>query len=210
MNISDLSKYWKRLEKTPDGRWLHPDDYELLSTQHHSFNLDFPPPAFVGNINEAKIIILTANGGYNSVVTPQEFQTEGSEAKYLERLSSPETFDWSEIAPYYSNVNYSELLLSGKAATVNACAYRSNKISQEPENKKIIKKMPSVAFARSWLLESVLPSAKKGGHVIVAKRHGLWQLPKEIINSGLLIIDPAPVSPHFSNVVWEAIDKYVG
>lgn len=150
--------------------WVHPDDYELLSAQHHSFNLDYPPPVFVGNINEAKIIILTANGGYDPVVTPQEFEAVGAESRYLKRLSSPEKFDWSEVAPYYSSVNYSELLLSGKAATVNACAYRSNRISQEPENKKIIKKLPSVMFARSWLLDSVLPLVKQGGRVVVARR----------------------------------------
>lgn len=194
---------------TQDRRWVHPDDYGLLSTQNHSFNLDFPPPAFVGNINEAKVIILAANGGYDSVATPQEFGAEGAENKYLERLSLPDKADWSEVAPYYSHINYSKLLLNGQAAIVNACAYRSIKISQEPENKKIIKRLPSVSFSRSWLLESVLPLAKQRRRVIVAKRHGLWQLPKEIIKSGLLIIDPAPVSPHLSKVVWDEIEKYV-
>jgi len=209
MEISDFSSYWGKLIKTQDGKWIHPDDHEVLSTNAHSFNLDFPPPAFVGDINNANIIILTANGGYDSVVTPQEFTSKDSEAKYIKRLSCPSTSDWAEIAPYYSKVNYSELLFSGRAATVNACAYRSKKISQEPENRKIIKKLPSVAFTRKWLLECVLPSVKLGSHIVVAKRHGLWQMPKAIINSGALIVDPAPVSPHLSKVVWAAIDEYI-
>ena len=77
----------------------------------------------------------------------------------------------------------------------------------EPENKKIIKRLPSVLFTRSWPLNSIYSSAKKGKHIIVAKRHGLWQLPKEILNEGILIVDPAPVSPHLSKVVWNSIEN---
>ncbi|MDP2818346.1 MAG: hypothetical protein Q8O29_08710 [Polaromonas sp.] len=200
----DLSGYWSKVRQTKQG-WAHPDDEDLLGREPHTFNLDFPPPAFVGDIENAKIIVLAANGGYSASVTPGEFAAIGAADRYLKRLSFPAEADWQEVAPYYRGINYSELVFSGKAAIVNACAYRSPKISEEPDNRRLIKKLHSAQFTRRWLIEVVLPQMQAGSRVIVGKRHGLWDLPSSIKQSNGFIADPAPVSPHFSVAVWEQL-----
>lgn len=203
-----ISEYWGKLQKTKSG-WVHPDDLELLRSEDHSFNLDFPPPAFVGNVVDAKIIVLAANGGYHPTVTPSEFEASGAEAAYIDRLSHPGSADWSAVAPYYNGyINYASMLLSGEAAIVNACAYRSPKISEEPANRKLIKRLPSVAFQLRWLVECVLPDAEAGKRLIVGKRQGLWRLPARVKESKGYIRDPAPVSPHLSRVVQDRIAAF--
>lgn len=206
---SILAEYWKQLQRKSVG-WVHPQDEMLLLNEKHSFNFDFPPPAFVGNVAKAKIIILAANGGYDPVVTAKEFELPGSTERYVERISNSGIATWSEVAPYYRGINYADLIFSGKAAIVNACAYRSRKISEEPENKKMIKKLPSVQFHRRWLLETILPEANSGKFLIIGKRHGLWGLPASIKESRGFIADPAPVSPHLSKVVWEKVNQFLG
>ena len=203
---ADLSKYWSQVRQTKIG-WVHPDDEELLGKEPHSFNLAFPPPAFVGDVTTARVIILVANGGYDPEVTPSEFEAPNSEAKYLKRLSYPTKANWAEVAPYYRGVNYAELVFSGKAAAVNACAYRSRKISEEPDNKRLLKRLPSVHFNRAWLVDVILPQVVAGQRFIVGKRHGLWDLPGAVKNSSGFFPDPAPVSPHLSNVVLERLQQ---
>jgi len=203
---ADLSKYWSQVRKSAKG-WIHPEDEEVLSKQPHSFNLDFPPPAFVGDVTTARIIILLANGGYDPTVTPLEFVAPDSEAKYLRRLSSPEQANWAEVSPYYRDVNYAELVFSGKAALVNACAYRSAKISDEPENKRLLDKLPSVRFNRAWLMEEIFPQVEAGTRFIVGKRHGLWALPETVKGNKGVLLDPAPLSPYLSNVVLKRLQE---
>lgn len=197
---ADLSKYWSHVRKSGKG-WIHPEDEEVLSKQRHSFNLDFPPPAFVGDVTTARILILLANGGYDPTVTPLEFVAPGSEAKYLRRLSAPQEANWAEVSPYYRDVNYAELVFSGKAALVNACAYRSPKISQEPDNQRLLSRLPSVRFNRAWLIEEILPQVKSGTRFIVAKRHGLWALPETVRSSKGVLFDRAPQNPNMSTDV---------
>jgi hypothetical protein len=209
MKIDSLADYWGKQIRTEKGKWVHPDDKVLLDSESHSFNLDFPAPAFVGDILRAKIIILAANGGYDSVVTSQEFKEDDATKNYMYRLNNPSKANWSAVAPYYQGVNYAHLILNGRAAIVNACAYRSKKISEEPENKKLIKKLSSVAVNRSWLLDCLLPLARSGDRIIIAKRHGLWNLPKILRQENNVIFDPAPVSPHLSRSVWDIIKKHI-
>jgi hypothetical protein len=201
-----ISEYWSKLQRTSLG-WIHPDDERVLTQSSTSFNFDFPPPAFVGDVITARVIILAANGGYDPVITPGEFSNEGAEAHYIHRLSNPKTADWAEVAPYYSGVNYAQYLTSRKVALVNACAYRSRKISEEPANRRAVRTLPSAAFNRRWLIEEVLPDAHRGARIIVGKRHGLWDLPEEVRSSPGFVADPAPVSPHLSRVVLSQITK---
>lgn len=203
----DLPSYWSMVLKTSQG-WVHPEDEDDLEREPHSFNLDFPPPAFVGDVVNAKIIILAANGGYKSTATAEEFAAQGAAERYLKRLSRPTEADWREVAPYYSKINYADLVCSGRAVIVNACAYRSPKISEEPDNRKLIKKLRSVQMTRSWLMEVVLPEMQAGKRVVVGKRQGLWDLPSIVKESAGFVADPAPVSPHLSAVVWERLKNF--
>lgn len=204
----DLSEYWSRLRKTKHG-WLHPEDEGVLCHSVHSFNLDFPPPAFIGDVSQARVIILNANGGYKPDVTPKEFAAQGAEAEYVRRLAFPSNAKWADVAPYYRAANYAEWVFGGEAAVVNACAYRSPKISNEPENQGVIKRLPSARFNRKWLIETLLPQVNAGQRLIVGKRHGLWNLPSAVKISKGFIADPAPVSPHLSGVVQERIRAFL-
>lgn len=177
-----LPEYWMALKKTDLG-WAHPEDLMAFRSSQHSFNLDFPPPAFVGDILNARLIVLAANGGYKKDVTSKEFAAPGSEDRYMERLTDPSHVDWSEVAPYYRGINYADLVFSGAAVIVNACAYRSPKISNEPENRKLIERLSSVRFTRRWLLETIFPEAEAGQRLIIGKRHGLWNLPQAVKKS---------------------------
>ncbi len=179
----------------------------MLSKQPHSFNLDFPPPAFVGNVTTAPVIILLANGGYNPTLTPLEFVAPDSIAKFLARLSDPQEANWTEVPPYYQDVNYAELVFSGRAALVNACAYRSRRISEEPENRRVLDRLPSVHFNRAWLTEEILPQVKAGTRFIVAKRHRLWALPVTAKGSKGVLFDRAPQNPHMSTDVLNRLQE---
>jgi len=204
---ADLSIYWSQLRRGNLG-WVHPADEKLLGEAQHSLNLDFPPPAFIGDINNARIIILVANGGYKSKVTPGEFASPDAVERYLRRLSNPESADWNEVAPYYRGVNYADLVSSGCAVAVNACAYRSPRISEEPDNRKLIRRLPSCIFHRDWLVNTILPELQSGKRILVGKRHGLWFLPPSIKECAGFIADPAPVSPHLSKFVWKHIEAF--
>ncbi len=62
---TSIVNYWRRLEGP-----LHPDDKAVFDVHYHSFNLNFPPPAFIGDVENAPVVLLEANGGYDPVVTP--------------------------------------------------------------------------------------------------------------------------------------------
>ena len=129
MKIEAIVDFWEKQTEPIEGKWAHPEDAEAPFNQPHSFNLDYPAGAFVGDLLRAPITILGANGGYDPQMTPQEFPAETAISDYLERLASPSTANWNEVSPYYGNVNYGKYLFDGRAALVNACAYRSEKIN---------------------------------------------------------------------------------
>jgi hypothetical protein len=52
---SSIRKFWLRLENS-----VHPDDEACFRENHHTFNLDFPPPAFVGHVDDAPVVFLEA------------------------------------------------------------------------------------------------------------------------------------------------------
>ena len=208
MEIEAIVDFWKKQTEPIKGKWVHPEDAGVLLNSPHSFNLDFPAGAFVGDILRAPVIILCANAGYNPEMTPQEFAGETAESDYLERIVSPSTADWSSVSPYYRKVNYGKYLFDGRAALVNACAYRSPKIGQEADNLKILKRLRSVKFTRDWLLECMLPLAKSGKRLVVAKRHGLWSLPQTAWQVPGVTKEP-PRSPHITRRCMEKVENFI-
>ena len=102
-------------------------------------------------------------------LTPLEFEGENAKPNYLARIASPLDTDWMGAGrPYYDHVNYSKLLVDGRTALINACAYRNPIISEEPDNKKKLKHLTSVKFTRSWLLECVIPLAEAKERFVMA------------------------------------------
>lgn len=210
MNICDIVNFWQGQFCTDSGKWLHSDDADTFRKSDHTFNLDYPVSPYIGDIVSAPVILLGANAGYCEDRTPTEFSDRAAIDKYLDRVRSPSTADWSGMAKYYHGTNYGSLLLEGKAAWINACAYRSPRLSQEPENRRLIKKLPSAQFTRRWLLEAVMPLAECGERLVVAKRFGQWMLPPELKDVHGIEFDPAPVSPQVTSKPRAAIQGFPG
>lgn len=207
MNLRDIVTYWQGLHCDDRGRWIHSDDGPTFDSMQHSFNLDFPVSPYVGDILRAPVIILGANAGYRADVTPIEFPDEATIQAYRNRVRYPSDSDWSSVAPYYSNVNYGALIANGAAVLVNACAYRSPKISAEPENRRLIRRLPSVVITRRWLLEAVRPLLVSNQRIVIVKRGGLWELPVDFKLLPGVTVDPAPISPQLTATAWAVVQS---
>lgn len=188
-----IVEFWRKCHGA-----IHPDDAEILASKRHTFNLDFPPPAYLGDPRTAPIIMLNANGGYDFENTPLEFDGETLSRAYLDRLHDPIPASFINMPNYYHERNYGRLILEGELALVNAIAYRSPRLSKEPENRQIAELLPSVAVHRRWLRDIIMPEAQDGRRLIIAHRRGMWRIPKSPMAVGL-IRTPAPVSPDLDN-----------
>ena len=206
-----LVEHWSRLADGADsektGPFAHPDDAELFRTREHSFNLDFPPPAFIGDILNAPVVMLDANGGYHPSATPWEFSQPGAIERYLDCLRHPQPADRDQVAPYYRDRNYSKLLFSGELALVNAVAYRSRRISQEPENRRLAELLPSTRVHRDWL-QGVFRSAARGERFVVVHRNRLWKLNRKEERPGVYFTTN-PVSKDLSAKALEIIRRFL-
>lgn len=205
----DLVSYWSRQSRNAQGEWTHPDDDACFGTHSHTFNLQFPIGGYVGNIVNASIIILGANAGYRADLTPTEFAGTNSSEEFIFRIKNPAASDWSFVSRYYDHVNYGRLIADGRAVLVNACAYRSPKISEEPSNRKLIEKLPSTSMTRRWLIEAVLPLAAAGKRLVIVKRPGLWKLPISVRSAQGVVFDPAPVSPQLTGDAWSTVGQWL-
>ncbi len=153
MQIDEIITFWREQQNSDeDGIWAHKLDREVLTRELHSFNLDHPVSPYVGDVANARVIILGANAGYDSNLTPTEFSSSEAVSNYVNRADNPSAADWSFVSRYYDHTNYGDFIADGRAVFVNACAYRSPKISQEPDNRATMKTLCSVAFTRQWLL----------------------------------------------------------
>lgn len=209
MDIAELTAFWRGRQAEAHGIWCHEEDRELLGTRGHRFNLDYPVSPYVGNVLDAPVVILNANAGYNPAMTPSEFPDAAAFEAYVARVDNPTGADWTGVSQYYDGTNYGHLVLAGKAALVNACAYRSPKISEEPENRVLIRRLPSCMFTRNWLLEALLPAANRGERLVVAKRYGLWDLPPEVYAGEGVVKDTVPAGKHLAAVTKEKVEAFL-
>ncbi|HEY2357486.1 MAG TPA: hypothetical protein VGH86_08550 [Phenylobacterium sp.] len=165
-----LRSFWRELTDV-----VHPADQAVFDANPHSFNLEYPPPAFVGD-PAAPVVVLYANGGYDPVLTPQEFADPGAAGRYREQLHGLS----SAIPSYYRGHAMGDWLEAGLAVRVNAVAYRSKRLSEEPTNQALVDKLPSVALHRRWILEEVLPQALAGDRFLIVHRNGAWRLDRSL------------------------------
>lgn len=211
MQIEEIVTFWRGQQAADvKGRWAHRFDREMLDAGPHSFNLDHPVSPYIGDVLNARVIILGANAGYGSDLTPTEFSNDKAVAAYIARVDDPSRADWTFVSRYYDRTNYGHLVASREAAVVNACAYRSPKLSEERDNQRMIRRLPSATFTRRWLLEAVLPMAEKGERLIVAKRGGQWKLPANFSSSRGVAVDPAPVSPQITSAPFARMMAFLG
>lgn len=210
MDIGDIVSFW-RGEQSADHqkRWAHRLDRKVLDAGPHSFNLDYPISPYVGDVVNAPVVILNANAGYNATLTSTEFPDDDACSSYVDRVDRPEGADWSFVSRYYNDTNYGHLVASGRVVVVNACAYRSRKISEESDNQKMIPRLPSCIFTRRWLLEAALPMAKNGKRLIVVNRGGHWHLPANFSSQTGVTKDPAPVSPRITSTALQRMSEFL-
>lgn len=198
---SSIREFWRRLEGS-----VHPDDEKWFAAHPHTFNLDFPPPAFLGNVDTAPIIILMANGGYDPTETPTEFQTASDHVEHRCWLSGTGGIP-SRFSPYYQRNALFPWVRDGSAVIVNAIAYRSPKISEEPHNQRVGRLLPSWRVHQQWLKEEVLPTVRSGKRRLVAHRFSLWDyLPRGEPN---VDYSRNPASPHLSHDIRQSLTSWL-
>lgn len=169
--MKSLATYWSTLRGS-----VHPEDEATFADNpEHGFDLSFPPPAFIGDVENAPIIILDNNGGFDPTMTPGEFRTMGAADGFRGDLASSAVVDprapW--VSPYYLQRNFTNWLVSGDAALVNGVAYRSVS-GREKSVAKLTKKLPSAALHRRWLIETVLPAVDRGERFLIVHRWSRW------------------------------------
>ena len=191
---------------------MHPDDVsEFEKYPNHGFNLDFPPPAFIGDIVNAPVIILDNNGGYNSELTPGEFPDPKAYDEHREMLANPRPVSPIErtISPYYRKRNYSQWLEDGVAALVNGVAYRSVN-GQENEVAQLTKSLPSASFHQKWLRHSILPLVERGERFVVVHRWSRWNGATDaFLGLPNSVISKAPVNKNLTSREVEAVKVFL-
>jgi hypothetical protein len=211
MQIDDVVGFWRgQQEADAQGRWMHRQDRPVLGGESHSFNLDHPVSPYIGDVLNAPIVILNANAGYKPDLTPTEFPDAASVSAYIARVDDPSGSDWSFVSRYYNDTNYGHLVASGKVVVVNACAYRSPRISdkKEADNRAMIKSRPSSKLMRQWLLEAVLPLAAKGERLIINNRGKHWRLGPAADAPGV-VRDPCPASALITSTALSAMSDFL-
>ena len=206
-----LVRRWKKLTgKTRlNGKdvYVHPDDLKVLCDhRRHSFNFDYPPPAYVGDIVRAPVVMLLTNGGYSDG-TQNEFSRQGDTERYLERLHDPSLMRPEGYSQYYLKWNYTKFLTEGDLAIVNVVAYRSPGFSYD--NQKIADMLPSAERHRRWLREELLPAAAAGERLVVAHRHRHWKLDPEKDRQRNLIYPNGWRNPRLERETKEQVEKFL-
>jgi hypothetical protein len=204
LSLGDIVDFWAGNQfKGSDGQWSHKLDRSKFEATNHGFQLNFPVSPYVGNILDAPVIMLNLNGGYDPILTPSEFADAGSDEAYLKRVADPAGGDWTFVSKYYDALQYGRYIRSGRMALINACAYRSPNLPPRSPARAIAETLPSVGFHRRWLTEALVPAARSNKRVIVANRWGLWNI--KSTDKSAIIFDPAPVSPHISQITWPKV-----
>lgn len=203
----ELANYWAQLTGS-----VHPcDTHTFADVVAHGFNLDFPPPAFIGDIVHAPVIILDNNGGYNENDTPKEFPDAEAHDEYRRMLAAPRPLDplSRSVSQYYLQRNYSEWLISGKAALVNGVAYRSVD-GRASSVAQMTRTLPSARFHQHWLRETLAPLAKRGERFIVVHRWGRWNGAAEVLRSvPSVIFSSSSINPNLTAAEVSAAQAFL-
>ncbi|RXF68253.1 hypothetical protein [Hansschlegelia zhihuaiae] len=168
-----LVDFWSQLKGE-----IHPDDAPFRGQAPNEINFDYPPPAFTGDIANARIVVLMANGGYDPQTTPREFLEPNAADRWRAALCEPRPSDPRWTSPYYLRGRLGEWLRSGRAVAVNALAYRSVKVTDAV--RRFAAELPSSRFHREWLHGSLRMAAEAGDVRVVIHRSGLWRPSGEI------------------------------
>lgn len=191
---------------------VDPDDLAVFQKfGSHGFNLDFPPPAFIGDVVNAPVIILDNNGGYNSESTKLEFPDSEAHGEFRDLLANPRSVDPSErvISSYYLNRNYTRWLEQGVAALVNGVAYRSEDGNSKGV-KAMTKSLPSALTHQHWLRHSLYPLVESGQRFVVVHRWARWNGAHEVFeDSPYAVRSSAPISKNLTAREVKEVHKFL-
>jgi len=205
--IESIVDYWTELDRS-----VHPRDRSTFDQfGDHGFNLEFPPPAYIGDIMNAPIIILENNGGFGADRTPAEFPDKKAHEEFRAMLSAPRPLDLSQrtVSPYYRSRNYTRLLTSGLAAIVNGVPYRSinGRASRVAELTKVL---PSALFHQKWLRQAVFPLVESGKRFLIIHRWSRWNGATIIyLGHPNAVFSTAPVSKDLTSQEMIAAEKFL-
>ncbi len=206
VKLGAIADYWRDLRDT-----VHPEDRAVLdAATGHGFDLHYPPPAYIGDILNAPVIILQNNGGFGPG-TAAEFSHPGAAQEYRDRLAAPSRFDPQEpsASPYYAGANFAPWLESGAAALVNAVAYRSPD-GKAPRVAELAKTLPSARFHRRWLREALFPLVDRGQRFVVVHRWTRWCGAADIFRGHPgAIFSTAPVSVNLTAAETAAAEAFL-
>ncbi len=167
MTVSPTA-FWRLMK--PE-QTIHPLDRPILERANHTFRLSEPPPAFIGDIEHAPVIVLCSNGGWN-IQTPQEFlHRDNSPAKFVARLHTSQACDPAIVSPYYGRSNLAAFISCGEVALLNLSPYRSPELSKEPENATLAHELVSSKYAVRWVKDILMPLVRNGERMIFLKRN---------------------------------------
>jgi hypothetical protein len=201
--MSSIRDFWRKLEGS-----VHPEDAATLNSRPHTFNLDFPPPAFIGDVDNAPVVILMLNGGHHPTITPAEFAAPGDLSEFLRWMKDETSEIPRNLSPYYTQHRDFPLVRNGSVAIVNSLAYRSPGLSAQ--NRRIASLLPSVKAHRRWLRQEVLPDAISGKRLIIAHRPGLWDFTTaEFGDTKNVHFSKNPVSPHLAEEMREKMNSWL-
>jgi hypothetical protein len=200
---SSMRRYWAQLTGS-----VHPEDEKVFAAHpKHTFNLDFPPPAYIGDIDKAPIVVLMSNGGYVPKIVATEFPDDTSISVYRNYIRGEILTLPPRLARYYATGHVGAWISAGKAVLVNAVPYRSRKLSQEPENQKVAELLPSLAAHRDWFAKEVLPAAVACRRFVLVHRNGWWRVPARFAGCCVLFSDPTHAEPNRQAPDQEKLDK---
>ena len=203
----EIAEYWGKLTAS-----VHPDDVATFRQESdHGFNLVFPPPAFVGDIVKARVIILDNNGGYDPVITPNEFPDQRAHDEYRQTLSFPRPLNPSarSTSPYYLQRNYTEWLVRGEAALVNGVGYRSVS-GKDNAVDRLTKVLPSARFHQEWLRRFLCPLVERGERFVVVHRWSRWNGAADaLLGLSNAVRSKLPRSPDLTSAEYLAARKFL-
>ena len=203
MGASSIRKFWQLLQGT-----VHPVDQPILNLYPDVFDLQFPPPAFIGDIDNAPVVILLGNGGYDPLTTPSEFPSQSDHDEHIDWLKSERLDPPKNLAAYYTNKKLFPLVKEGKVVYVNAVAYRKKKITQTVRS--LAKRLPSTDVHKKWMWDELFPSAARRERLVIAHRYALWDLDsKAKAPVANLHFSKCPASEHLDGESQFAIDAFL-
>ena len=95
--VSAIRIFWQRL----DGA-IHPDDKPFLDRHSHTFDLRSPPPAFIGDVDNAGLVVLMLNGGITADLEAAEFPEPEDSQEYINWLAGRRNAPPRRLSTYYT------------------------------------------------------------------------------------------------------------